>query len=363
MENGKKRVIIIGIVTILLALGILGIAISFLGNETKKESQVETVMEELANWESRRYSSSIDQAGTPSVDWYVFAMSRGGYQENYQDYRENLSRYVKECYQKNETLSLDATTEYHRISLALLAAGGDPENVEGINLIAEGTYYRERIAPLNRQGIIGWIWACSTLSTKDYEIPADADTTKEEIISEILAYQTVDGGFSMGESQADPDITAMVIQALAMHTISIQSKSINEKSDNTLENKYTYVNRKTNQVTTKSLKTVMDEALDCLATLQLPDGSFGYEGEPCTESTAQVLVALSCLNINPTKEKRFLKGKQNVLTALMEFQNADGGFPHIKGEESDGIAGSQALYALSAWKRCKEGQPTIYNFR
>lgn len=362
MENGKKRVLIIAIVTILLALGILGIAMTFLGNETKKESQVETVMEELANWESRRYSKSLDQAGTPSVDWYVFAMSRGGFQENYPNYREHLSSYVKECYQNNKTLSLDASTEYHRISLALLAAGGNPENVEGRNLIAEGTYYREQTASLNRQGIIGWIWACITLSTKDYEIPADADTTKEEIISEILAYQTADGGFSMGENQADPDITAMVIQALAMHTLSIQSKSTNEKSNYAL-NEYTYVNRKTDQITTKSIETIIEEALDCLATLQLSDGSFGYEGEPCTESTAQVLVALSCRNLDPTKEKRFLKGKQNVLTALMEFQNDDGGFPHMKGEESDGIAGSQALYALSAWKRCKEGQPTIYNFR
>jgi prenyltransferase beta subunit len=86
-----------------------------------------------------------------------------------------------------------------------------------------------------------------------------------------------DGGFSMGGTTADPDVTAMALQALAPY-----------KGQN-------------------DIKTVIDRALDCLSRLQNSDGGYSSGGLDNSESAVQVLVALTALGINPDTDTRFIK--------------------------------------------------------
>src|SRR5690606_31085243 len=123
----------------------------------------------------------------------------------------------------------------------------------------------------------GWIWGLITLDSMRYEIPDDAYYTREDIIVEILRNQLPDGGFSLNGKEADADMTAMAIQALAPYYNS--------------EETYEYKQRATNKHVEKSVREAVDEALDTLSQIQLDSGDFSSWGIANAESTAQVMVA------------------------------------------------------------------------
>ena len=160
-------------------------------------------------------------AGTTPGDWYPIGLSRLGVEDRYDAYLAVLRDQVEERYRQPGALSAAKATEWHRIALAVLAAGGDPTSFgtdgdgQPIDLIADGTYNRGWQTSLGRQGINGWIWGLIALDSMRYELPDDAFYTREDILLEILCRQLADGGFALSGTTADPDITAMAVQALA----------------------------------------------------------------------------------------------------------------------------------------------------
>ena len=211
-------------------------------------------------------------------------------------------------------------TEWHRISLAILAMGGDPTNFgtdangEPINLIADGTYNRGRTTPLGRQGINGWIWGLITLDSLRYPVPDDAFYTREDIIEEILCCQLSDGGFALSGEVSDPDITAMALQALAPYYDS--------------DTLHRYTRKITGETEEKTVRQITEEALSCLSALQLPSGDFKSWGTQNVESTDQVVVALCCLGIDPLSDPRFIKDGKTLLDGILRYRMPDGGFVH-----------------------------------
>src|SRR5699024_2465640 len=141
------------------------------------------------------------------------------------------------------------------------ASGGDPTDIgqdangKSINLIADGTFNRGNTASLGKQGLNGWIWGLIALDSMRYEVPEDAHDTRRSIIEEIIKVQLPDGGFSLNQQEADPDMTAMAIQALAPYYNSEES--------------YTYQLASTNEKVTKKVRTVINEAVERLSELQL----------------------------------------------------------------------------------------------
>ena len=333
------------------------------------ETEIETVIEDIIEWKKQEQGISnqspllqnpfLKQAGTTAGDWYPFALGRIGYSDDFEAYLATIEHTVKERYKREIKLDATKATEWHRISLAIAATGGDPTDVNGINLIADGTYNRAEISPLNLQGINGWIWGLITLDSMRYQIPEDAITSREEMIKGILSSQLPDGGFSFYHDTADADITAMVLQALAPYVNSFET--------------FTYIEQATKKEVTKSIRTVVEEALLALSELQLETGDFGSWGEANAESTAQVLVALSALQIDPLNDQRFIKNGVTILDGLMSYRQEDGGFIHAKTynadnptslpDESNSMASEQVLYALIAYKRWKEDVRSLYDLR
>ena len=159
--------------------------------------------------------SYIALAGSTPGDWYPIALSRLGCKTDYSGYLAVLEQNVKERYALDGGLSAAKATEWHRIILAVLASGGNPRDIDGIDLVADGTYNRGKTASLGRQGINGWIWGLIALDSKSWEVPKDAYYTRDDIILQILSAQLENGGFALTGEAADPDITAMALQALA----------------------------------------------------------------------------------------------------------------------------------------------------
>lgn len=348
------------------------------GTEKNKEIQrVEEIADRIIQWKKENegnekegfFSDSfLCSAGTTLADWYVLGLSRSGAEEDYASYRFALARAVEERYKTSGRLDPSKATEWHRIILSMLASGGNPKKagIRGqIDLVADGIYNRadnEGNGILGKQGINGYIWGLIALDSCFYAVPEEAFYTREELLLNILNRQNADGGWSLSGDRSDVDMTAMALQALAPYKNSEQVYSY--------QNKKLYPDGKTVE---KKVYTCIEEALCFLSEEQQEDGGYASEGIPNSESTAQVLLALCALGMDPLKEKDFIKNGNTVLEGILKYRNADGGFLHSLADSSenqaslaarsDGMAGAQALNGLTALLRLWRNQRRLCDFR
>ena len=268
--------------------------------------------------------------GTPTVnsvggEWMVIGLARSG-RPVPAGYYDNVVEYVKAKADANERLHPAKVTDNARVILALTSIGKDVTNVGGHNLL-KGL---DNMAYVQTQGINGPIFTLIALDSHNY--PTMGDVTREKLIQVILDAQLTDGGWNLSGTKADPDMTAMAIQALAPYY-------------------------KTNE----TVKAAVDKALEALSALQRNDGGFGSWGTVNSESCDQVIVALTALGIDPTADSRFVKNGLTVLDALASFYVTGGGFRHTAGGERNGMATEQGYYALAAYYRFVNAQTRLYD--
>lgn len=254
--------------------------------------------------------------GSIGGEWAVFGLVRSGcplpdgYASGY------LERVTETVRTRKGVLHKSRYTEYARVVLALTALGQDPADVAGYDLLAPLSDFDAA----SRQGINGMIYALLALDCGGYDSPA-----REPYLAALLACQLPDGGWSL-TSTSDIDLTAMALQALAK-----------------------YRDR-------PAVETAVQRGLAYLAAQQDETGGFGS-----AESTAQVLVALCELEID--LEHTLKVGDRSVLDGLLRFQLPDGSFAHQYGLSGSLMSSEQALYALAAAKRFREGSSSLYRIR
>ncbi len=279
------------------------------------------------------------QVGSVGGEWAVIGLARSGFAVDaswYQNYYATVEDYVKAC---KGVLHDKKYTEYSRVILALTSIGKDPSNVAGYNLLTALGDYDKTIW----QGLNGPIWALISLDSGNYPMPknpeAKTQATRDMYIDRILACQLPDGGFSLfggtkaaasGDSKADPDITAMALQALAKY----QSRA--------------------------DVKAATDKALLCLSNMQDSKGGYASWGTSNSESVAQVITALGELGI-PVDDSRFMKNGYSLVDNLLTYYAKGSGFRHTAdGSGSNQMATEQALYALVSARRNIGGQKSLY---
>ena len=273
-------------------------------------------------------------AGSSVSDWTALAMARAGIADDYAGYLARLQAYVERQYAENGGLHAVKATEYHRIALTAAALGGDPAafgakpDGTAIDLVAEGTYNWQG-DDLGGQGINGWLFALLTVDAVGAEVPADARYSRQDMIDAIVSVQLPDGGFALGGSAMDVDITAMALQALAPYR--------------------------------EQYPEVIDAALSALSAAQLPDGGYESWGAQSSESCAQVILALCALDVDPETDERFQKDEGNVADALLAFRLSDGGFAHELDGQLDAMACEQAMQALTAMALRQQGEGRFFD--
>lgn len=274
----------------------------------------------------------LAKLGTPGVgsiggEWMALGLARSG-RTVPGGYYDAVVKYVKDNIDSNGRLDKNKATENARIILALTAIGKDVTNVDGHDLLAG----LNEMSYLSKQGINGAIFTLIALDSHNYT-PA-GDVTRDKLVQAILDAQiSGDGGWSLDGKNADVDMTAMAIQALAAYY----------KSNS-------------------SAKKAVDKGLSWLSFVQQNDGGFTSWGAANSESCAQVIVALTALGINPAKDSRFIKNGASVLDALCSFAVDGGGFKHLATETSaNGMATEQGFYALVAYYRLLNGQSSLYD--
>ena len=272
----------------------------------------------------------ISGLGTPGVgsiggEWMTIGLARSG-RDVPSDYYDAVVDYVKANIDENGRLDYARSTENSRIILALTAIGKDVTDVGGYNLLGG----LDSMEFIENQGINGPIWALIALDSHDY--PTSGDVTREKLVQTILDAALENGGWALTGTTADPDMTAMAMQALAPY-----------------------------YDTDENVRAAVDKALDVLSAAQLPTGGFVSWGSENSESCAQVIVALTALGIDPATDSRFVKNGMTALDALASFYVDGGGFRHTASGELDGMATEQGYYALAAYYRFVNGQTSLYD--
>ena len=118
--------------------------------------------------------------------------------------------------------------------------------------------------------------------------------------------------------------------------------------------------------TNAKVTAAVDKAVAALSAMQREDGSFyTYNTDGTTysssESTAQVIVALTALGINPETDPRFVKNGISAVDALCAYAVEGGGFRHLAGGEWNGMATEQGYYAMTAYTRSLSGKTSLYD--
>lgn len=302
-------------------------------------------------------TQTAEYAAAGGLDWYTLYMYRAGYESDYAAYGSALEDAVSQKYQENGGLDRIRASEWHRTGLAATACGGDAlafgTNAAGetINLVADGVYDRGKTEDLGAQGINGLTWGLLLLDSRGYSIPAGAADTRETILTRILSAQTTEGGFSLSGEGVSADLTAMTLQALAPYQNSTHVFTVTDKATGT--------------TVERTVSEAIELALGALSACQMENGGFGDDGES-SESAAQAIIALCALGIDPATDARFVKRGGSVLDALLRFAKPDGGFAHTLEKGADGsnaMAGEQALGALTAYMRFKDGLHSLYDLR
>jgi len=277
-------------------------------------------------------------------EWTVLGLARSGIEFSDEYFNKYYVNVEETLLRKSGKLHNIKYTEYDRVILALTSIGKNVKNIAGYDLTNPLADFNTLI----KQGINGPIFALIALDSKNYEIPINKEvkvqTTREMLIDFILGREIIGGGWALGEnpSEADPDITAMAIQSLTPY----------------------YKNN-------KEVKIAVDRGLEWLSKAQKADGGYSSWGSINSESIAQVIVALTSLEIDPHKDQRFIKNGNSAVDALLSFAVSGGGFYHVKpGGKGNGganpgdvdlMATDQAMYAMVSYSRFVNGQNRLYD--
>lgn len=320
MKQIRKLAALILVLSVLFSLAV----------PTLAASSVQTEMQGSAAY----MVSAVKAPEVSSIggEWAVLGLARSGYSvpaDYYDEYYTRVEKYVKNC---SGVLHERKYTEYSRVILALTAIGRDPSNVAGYNLLMPLGDFDKTIW----QGLNGPIWALIALDSGNYTIPknttAKTQSTRQLFVDEILNRQQKDGGWTLDDTgDSDPDMTAMVLQALAKY----QDQS--------------------------AVKAATDKALTFLSKAQDRNGGFASWGTVNAESTAQVIVALCELGIS-LDDSRFVKNGHGLIENLLTYRQSNGSFMHTldSAEGNNQMATEQCFYALVAADRAENGKSSLY---
>lgn len=257
-------------------------------------------------------------------DWTVIALARSGYPAAKSWFDGYLARAEAYVVEKQGVLHQRKYTEYSRVILALTAAGASPEAIGGYDLL-EKLYDFDAVT---RQGINGCAYALLALDSGAYAAP---EGLRQQYVEFLLERELEGGGFALSGVVADPDVSAIVLQALAPYQAQ------------------------------EAVSTAAERAFARLSALQQEDGSFMSYGVKCSESAAQVILALDAWGLD-FNDSRFVKNGGSVTDSLLTFWRQGAGFVHT--EEGDGsitiVSCEQGLLALSAIHRRNQGRGSLY---
>ena len=263
-------------------------------------------------------------------EWNIFSILRSGATIE----QGKLDKYYESVVKQLNTSSKNMrVTDLARVALALEAMGKNPTDVGGFNVLEAIYNHKDMMTDSSNCPIFGLL----ALDGRNYEIPKNAKWSRKDLVEQILKFQKASGGFglSLDNDTTGIDMTGMALQALAPY----------------------YDNSAYPEV-----KPAVDKALKHFKDNITINAGFLDMGSENSCTTAQVLTAVSALNINPTvKENGFVQNGNNMISNLHTYKK-DAGFAWQATMQGQEMATQQVTYALVAYQRMAEGQTRLYDF-
>ena len=309
-------------------------ALEDLGKTAIYEEYLNNVLEYV---KAETYNPSL---GSTYGEWAVLAEARGNVSASvwYDKYLSNIAKSVASMNGKLDNTSTQTKhTEYSRVILALTSLGEDATKFTGSN----GTVYN-LVEPLfekngstyrvSEQGNNGTAFALIALDSGNYYDNATGTTARNAWIKSLCDAQINNGAWGIDADfpGSNVDMTAMVVQALAPYCS-----------------------------TNANVKDAVDKAVKWLSAEYQKTGDYGS-----SESAAQVIVALSALNIDAKIDSRFQHNGISVLSNFLSYADPNSkGFLHDKQPNStvNQMASEQAAYTLVAYDRYVNGSKRLYD--
>lgn len=309
-------------------------ALENLGTTAIYEEYLRNVLEYVKS------ETSDPSLGSTYGEWAVLAEARGNVSASvwYDKYLSNMATTVASKNGKlDNTKTQTKHTEYSRVILALTALGEDATKFKGSN----GTVYN-LVEPLfdqsgnkylvSEQGNNGTAFALIALDSGNYYDNATGTTARNAWIKSLCDAQINNGAWGIDADfpGSNVDMTAMVVQALAPY-----------------------------YSTNATVASAVNKALDWLSAEYKKIGDYGS-----SESAAQVIVALSALNIDAKIDSRFQHNGISVLSNFLSYADPNSkGFLHDKQPNStvNQMASEQAAYTLVAYDRYVNGSKRLYD--
>lgn len=278
----------------------------------------------LVNPENTQFDYEDTSFVDSLIDWTAFTLTRAG-KAAPAEYADYINEAVANAFDKMYPSDLARTV------LTVTANGMDAKNIGGHDLLAAlaAVDYGSQIylSSLNAPLLAMHFKA---------DFPFDA-SLKNEIVEALLAVQQADGGWAYCSVDqgygvySDADSTSMTVQALAPY--------------------YTE---------NEAVGRAVDKALAYLQAQIGATGALEAWGAPSGESTAQFVLALCELGIDPTDSAYTNNGK-TLLDGVKSFVTENGGALNYTGQE-DPLTTYQVLLALNAANRCAENRESVFTY-
>ncbi|MBE6607456.1 MAG: DUF4430 domain-containing protein [Ruminococcaceae bacterium] len=266
-----------------------------------------------ADSESNSVQSLIDgkfsENASQGAEWYILALSQYG-SYDFSRYEASLTSYLE-----NNTVRSASSRLKYALTLAAIESSH-----EYISATLDDS--------IGKQGLMSWVFGLHLLNN-GY---VSNEYSSSDIVNKLLGLQCDDGGWAITGQYGDVDATAMTVQALVPFIDS-----------------------------NENVKSAIDEALSLLSEKQLADGTFASYGVSNSESTVQVLIALSSLGIDCANDSRFIKNGNSLFDGIEKFKLDDGSFSHIEGEKSNENATIQVLCGVISYLRLINGENAFYS--
>ncbi|MCT4592886.1 MAG: terpene cyclase/mutase family protein [Anaeromicrobium sp.] len=241
----------------------------------------------------------------------------------------------------DNALRSGVNTDYQRTIIGVCAAGKDPRNFGGKNLVeiekstmlpsghfADSVMDNKTGLPVGEDLVNAHIFGIIALHCAGEPIP-----NRDMCLYWLEDQQNLDGGFSFDVKyfddpedyklvQSDVDMTAAGLMAFAI---------LGEDESNPNVKK----------------------ALDFLHSKQLDNGGFESWGTVNPESCAWAIQGIRLIGQDPMGHNWTTKSGENPVSAILKFQVKDGSFTHVLNEEdnlpiySNGMSTEQALYGMA----------------
>ena len=200
-----------------------------------------------------------------------------------------------------------------------------------------------------------WDYADLPILPKQWQYTVDPGKKEQfEVLSRLMVRPDVDGLVCATDAGREGEL---IFRLVYSHDDRSETRNAEMADHMVMQALAPYYNSDTR------VKDAVDSGLKVLKKMQEEPGGFSSYGTYNAESTAQVIVALTALGIDPTSEE-WTQKYGNPVDALLRFYNSEKAkFRHIANGADDQMASEQSAYALVAYRRFVTNQNRLYDMR